>query len=91
MSIDAFSPTPPDWTEAAVHAHQFCCPRCGAASGDAIAAWINRRAPVYTENHSRKWQEFYACKCEAVWWAWSADRPPSPFALDQDDDSDLAL
>lgn len=73
--IDAFSPIPPQWTEAASHTTQFSCPRCGATSGKAQAVWINRRSPVYTENYKRKWQEFYHCECSAVWWAWSSDRP----------------
>jgi hypothetical protein len=42
--------------------------------------WINRRSPVYTENHQRKWQEFYQCGCQSAWWAWSNDRPPSEFS-----------
>ena len=37
--------------------------------------WINRRSPVYTPDHRRKWQEFYKCECGAAWWAWSSDRP----------------
>ncbi len=41
--------------------------------------WINRRAPVYTPDHRRKWQEFYQCECGKAWWAWSSDRPPADF------------
>lgn len=82
--MDAFSLIPPTWTEAAVHAHQFFCPRCGAVSGQAKAVWINRRSPVYTENHRRKWQEFYHCECDTAWWAWSSDRPPSQLSVCQD-------
>jgi hypothetical protein len=78
ISMEAFDPIPPDWTQAAIHAHHFGCPRCGATTKAATRVWINRRSPVYTENHRRKWQEFYTCgECEAVWWAWSSDRPPS--------------
>lgn len=81
--MDAFSPVPPTWAESAIHATQFCCPRCGASSGQAQAAWINRRAPVYTPNHRRKWQEFYHCgQCGNPWWAWSSDRPPTPGMAD---------
>ncbi len=77
--MDAFQLTPPDWTTHAVHAHQFCCPQCSASSREAERVWINRRSPVYGENHRRKWQEFYGCSCGCSWWAWSSDRPPSPF------------
>ncbi|MBD0268578.1 MAG: hypothetical protein ICV77_09820 [Cyanobacteria bacterium Co-bin8] len=73
--MDAFSPIPPNWTESAVHTTQFRCPRCGAETSKAQSVWINRRSPVYTENHRRKWQEFYHCECSTVWWAWSSDRP----------------
>lgn len=77
--MEAFSPHPPDWTTTAIHAHGFCCPRCGATTGVAIAVWINRRAPVYTPQHRRNWQEFYHCgQCQTPWWAWSSDRPPTP-------------
>ena len=75
--MEAFSPTPPEWTDAAVHASEFCCPACRASSREAKRVWINRRAPVYTESRGRKWQEFYQCDCDKVWWAWSSDRPPS--------------
>ncbi|MGF1515998.1 MAG: hypothetical protein ACFB5Z_20195 [Elainellaceae cyanobacterium] len=75
--MDAFAPTPPDWAQEAVHARQFCCPRCDAASQAAIAVWLNRRSPVYTFDRQRKWQEFYRCECGAAWWAWSSDRPPT--------------
>ena len=74
--MDAFSPFPPDWAKAACHAYEFCCPRCEASAGQAKAVWINRRSPVYTEGHRRKWQEFYQCgECDTAWWAWSSDRP----------------
>ncbi len=73
--MEAFVPTPPDWTSTAVHAHEFCCPTCRNSCHEAEQVWINRRAPVYTEHHRRKWQEFYACSCGTVWWAWSSDRP----------------
>ncbi|ARI83567.1 hypothetical protein C789_4323 [Microcystis aeruginosa FACHB-905 = DIANCHI905] len=73
--MDAFSPFPPDWTENAVHAYNFCCPYCGAKAKEAQAVWINRRAPVLGEDSRRKWQEFYHCQCDRVWWAWNSDRP----------------
>ena len=75
--MDAFSITPPDWTGTATHALQFCCPRCRTPATQAVRVWINRRAPVLGENYRRKWQEFYQCECDQVWWAWSSDRPPS--------------
>lgn len=85
--MEAFSPVPPDWTESATHATHFCCPRCGAESQIAKAVWINRRSPVYGEDHRRKWQEFYRCECDTAWWAWSSDRPPSPYGRkDQEED-----
>ena len=77
--MDAFSPTPPPWTETAIHGLQFCCPPCHASANKAQKAWINRRAPVITEDYGRRWQEFYLCECEQAWWAWSSDRPPSDF------------
>ncbi|MBD2186996.1 hypothetical protein [Pseudanabaena mucicola] len=78
--MDAFNPIPPDWVEKATHASGFCCPRCSQLPSKAKAVWINRRSPVYIENYQRKWQEFYHCECEAAWWAWSNDRPPSEFS-----------
>ncbi len=75
--MDAFSPTPPDWTKTAVHSLAFCCPRCQASCTEAERVWLNRRAPVINEDGQRKWQEFYHCKCEQVWWAWNIDRPPT--------------
>jgi hypothetical protein len=75
--MDAFARTPPDWTEKATHAREFCCPACRASTTEAEQVWINRRAPVFTEDHRRKWQEFYRCQCGAAWWAWSSDRPPT--------------
>ncbi|MBK4731541.1 hypothetical protein JJD41_16955 [Oxynema sp. CENA135] len=77
--MDAFEPIAPEWTAKAIHAHQFCCPTCQASSMEAKRVWINRRSPVYGEDRSRKWQEFYECECSTVWWAWSSDRPPSPW------------
>lgn len=77
-SMDAFSPYPPDWTKTAVHAIGFCCPRCNQGPASAQKVWLNRRAPVMAEDYRRKWQEFYQCECDGVWWAWSSDRPPSP-------------
>ncbi|MBP0001489.1 MAG: hypothetical protein J7641_21280 [Cyanobacteria bacterium SID2] len=75
--MDAFAPIPPAWTKSAVHAFEFCCPQCGASSRTAKDVWLNRRSPVYTEDHRRKWQEFYHCDCGCAWWAWSSDRPSS--------------
>ena len=81
--MDAFAPTPPEWTAIATHAHQFCCPRCLASSHEAKQVWLNRRSPVMTDNYRRKWQEFYQCQCDYVWWAWSSDRPPSKYIKEQ--------
>ncbi|MBD1849605.1 hypothetical protein [Leptolyngbya sp. FACHB-711] len=75
--MDAFALTPPGWTRSAIHATEFCCPSCRSLVLDAQKVWINRRAPVFTEDHHRKWQEFYQCQCGAAWWAWSSDRPPT--------------
>ncbi len=75
--MDAFSPNPPLWTKTATHALEFCCPNCRAPAKKAQRAWINRRAPVMGEDYRRKWQEFYQCECNQVWWAWSSDRPHS--------------
>lgn len=77
--MEAFSPIPPSWTESAVHAVSFCCPTCQEPASKAKAVWINRRAPVYTYSHKRKWQEFYHCDCGTAWWGWSTDRPPNPW------------
>ncbi|PSP16999.1 MAG: hypothetical protein BRC58_07690 [Cyanobacteria bacterium QS_8_64_29] len=74
--MDAFSPTPPAWTDRAVHALEFCCPSCQAPAARAQRAWLNRRAPVLEAGNCRKWQEFYQCECGQVWWGWSSDRPP---------------
>ncbi|BAU42117.1 hypothetical protein [Leptolyngbya sp. O-77] len=75
--MDAFALVPPDWTEAAVHAVEFCCPTCRLSCTEAQQVWINRRSPVFTHDHRRKWQEFYHCACGTAWWAWSSDRPPT--------------
>ena len=75
--MDAFSSTSPAWTQTAIHAIKFCCPRCQASASCAKQVWINRRSPVMGEDYRRKWQEFYQCECEQAWWAWSSDRPPS--------------
>jgi hypothetical protein len=75
--MEAFALIPPEWTNRAVHAYEFCCPKCHASSLEATKVWINRRSPVTTENYRRKWQEFYHCNCNYVWWAWSSDRPPT--------------
>ena len=89
--MEAFSPTAPDWTGLATHAHEFCCPSCNASSIEATAAWINRRSPVLVDNRKRKWQEFYHCHCGKVWWAWSNDRHPNQFAdrTEGKDENDL--
>lgn len=76
LIMDAFSPTPPDWTTTATHALTFCCPNCRAKADRAKRVWINRNAPVTDYDRRRKWQEFYQCQCDRVWWAWSSDRPP---------------
>jgi hypothetical protein len=86
--MEAFDPQPPEWTIKAVHAFNFCCPRCQAPSLSAQKVWLNRRSPVYNENNQRKWQEFYLCQCDQTWWAWSTDRPPSPFGPKEDEDED---
>ncbi|MFM7450169.1 MAG: hypothetical protein ACKO24_16420 [Leptolyngbyaceae cyanobacterium] len=78
--MDAFDPIPPAWTQSAVHAARFCCPTCGASSQAAQQVWINRRSPVFDRDNRHQWQEFYLCKCERAWWAWSLDRPPSNLA-----------
>ena len=75
--MNAFDPNPPSWTEKATHALKFCCPSCGKKSDLAQYVWLNRFAPVTSEDNRRKWQEFYQCQCGTVWWAWSSDRPPS--------------
>lgn len=78
MMLDAFAPTPPEWTRQAIHAYdRFCCPKCGASSLEAVQVWINRSSPVLGEDRRRKWQEFYLCHCSCAWWAWSSDRPPT--------------
>ena len=87
--MDAFALTPPEWTDRATHALQFYCPKCHASSLEAQKVWINRRSPVImprdTNNGRRKlrWQEFYQCQCNHVWWAWSSDRPPSELSSAQ--------
>lgn len=75
--MEAFALIPPEWTNQAIHAHNFCCPNCKASSLEAEKVWLNRRSPVLTEERRRKWQEFYNCNCGCVWWAWSSDRPPT--------------
>ncbi|NEQ66531.1 MAG: hypothetical protein F6J86_17460 [Symploca sp. SIO1B1] len=81
--MEAFSLVPPQWTQSATHALEFCCPNCRAPSIEAQRVWVNRRSPVITEDHSKKWQEFYDCHCGTVWWAWNSDRPPSELAKRQ--------
>ncbi|MGE5658958.1 MAG: hypothetical protein ACM37W_20375 [Actinomycetota bacterium] len=82
--MDAFDPTPPEWAATAIHATKFCCPKCQASCTESVRAWINRRSPVYTETHRRKWQEFYECQCGSAWWAWSSDRPPSELVRNEE-------
>ncbi|AFY44203.1 hypothetical protein [Nostoc sp. PCC 7107] len=82
--MDAFAPIPPEWTSEAVHAYEFCCPTCHSSSREALQVWINRRSPVFSEEHRRKWQEFYKCHCGCAWWAWSSDRPPSDLVKSED-------
>jgi predicted RNA-binding Zn-ribbon protein involved in translation (DUF1610 family) len=72
--MEAFNPTPPDWTKNAKHALSFCCPSCQKTADLAQNVWINRFAPVISEDYCRKWQEFYHCECGQVWWGWSTDR-----------------
>ncbi|MEB3248770.1 MAG: hypothetical protein VKK07_05460 [Merismopediaceae bacterium] len=75
--MEAFSFEPPEWINSAIHAPTFACPRCHESPRQAQQVWINRRSPVMTEDHRRKWQEFYHCECGQAWWGWSSDRPPS--------------
>lgn len=72
--MEAFSRQAPLWTQTATHALIFSCPRCGTSSRGAKKVWLNRYAPVTTADYQRKWQEFYFCQCDHVWWAWSSDR-----------------
>lgn len=81
--MDAFAPIPPQWTSTATHAHEFCCPRCRSSSREAQQVWLNRRSPVITDEYRRKWQEFYQCQCGCAWWAWSSDRPPAEFSVNE--------
>ncbi len=78
--MNAFEPTPPEWTQTAIHADSFCCPQCQASCVEARQVWLNRRSPVFMEDSRRKWQEFYACGCGQSWWGWSNDRPPNKFS-----------
>ncbi|MEM9216783.1 MAG: hypothetical protein AAGD25_20840 [Cyanobacteria bacterium P01_F01_bin.150] len=79
MDAFRFAVDPPEWTQVAIHAHEFCCPSCRSKASESKRVWVNRYSPVYTPNQKRKWQEFYQCECGQVWWAWSSDRPPSKF------------
>lgn len=72
--MEAFSRTAPEWTKTAVHALSFNCPVCHASSFQAKKVWLNRNAPVRMEDYTKKWQEFYLCECDQVWWAWNNDR-----------------
>lgn len=75
--MNPFDPIAPEWTNTAIHAYEFCCPKCRSTSREAENVWLNRQSPVMTEDHRRKWQEFYLCHCGYVWWAWSNQRPPT--------------
>lgn len=88
--LDAFDPTPPDWTCSAVHVLEFCCPVCGSGPKKAQRVWINRRSPVFTEENRRKWQEFYQCSCGSSWWAWSSDRPPADQDQEEQEEDDAS-
>ncbi|WP_036484453.1 hypothetical protein [Myxosarcina sp. GI1] len=77
--MDAFAHVSPEWTKTAVHAVDFRCPSCKSSPVEAKNVWLNRRAPVTIEYNRRKWQEFYQCECNTVWWGWSSDRPPTNF------------
>ncbi len=72
--MQAFNPTPPEWTKTATHALTLSCPSCQGSPDVAENVWINRFAPVLSEDYRRKWQEFYQCECGTVWWAWSSER-----------------
>ncbi|MEM9136859.1 MAG: hypothetical protein AAGB01_05875 [Cyanobacteria bacterium P01_F01_bin.42] len=76
--MNPFSASPPEWTRDARHARQFRCPQCQMGAAGATQAWINRRAPVTTEDSRRIWQEFYLCQCGKAWWDWSSNRPCPP-------------
>jgi hypothetical protein len=86
--MDAFAPVPPEWTQSAKHAFEFCCSNCRQPATHATEVWLNRRSPVYTADRKRKWQEFYRCECGSVWWAWSSDRPPNEYRDRPDDRPD---
>lgn len=73
--MDAFASTPPEWTATAVHSVKFCCPQCNSNAAEAKNVWLNRRSPVTIASNRRKWQEFYLCQCDTVWWGWSSERP----------------
>lgn len=85
--MNPFAPTPPEWTSQAVHALAFQCPTCRKAATESQQVWLNRRSPVYGNDHRKKWQEFYQCDCGTAWWAWSSDRPPNEYA-DRDNPPD---
>lgn len=82
--MDAFAINPPEWTQDAVHAVNFCCPNCKAQASKAKNVWLNRRAPVTIDYGRRKWQEFYLCECDRPWWGWSSDRPPNNLGKKQE-------
>ena len=91
MDTNPFSPTPPEWVQKATHAVPFCCPTCQATPKEAKAVWLNRRAPVFIEGFSRrKWQEFYQCECETVWWGWSNERETPEWLIERNARLDAA-
>ncbi len=73
--MEAFSRQAPEWTKTAIHAFSLNCPKCNSTPRKAQKVWLNRYAPVTLENYGRKYQEFYLCECNQVWWAWSNERP----------------
>jgi hypothetical protein len=76
FDMEAFARVAPEWTKTATHALTFNCPRCHGDSRQAKKVWLNRHSPVIMEDYTRKWQEFYLCECDQVWWAWNCDRTP---------------
>ena len=65
----------------------FVVPLAAPLAAKQKKVWINKRAPVFTPDHRRKWQEFYQCHCGCVWWAWSSDRPPSNLSSSNGEDN----
>jgi len=79
-----FTTIPPQWTQKAIHAQEFCCPQCKSSTLEAVEVWINRTSPVMMADYGRKWQEFYQCHCGCVWWGWSSDRKMYPMERKDD-------